>query len=343
MSLGGDSRLRTGAGEMRHNGDIADRNVERYGSMPSRETSLKGRQASGASAQADYNVWRKSVAASIESLGSPDSARGSLASLSPKYTLGSGVPTKGSLIDGILPHFKDPQALPYNRKKWPTRAARDESKVSTPRRKRHGSDDFDKSDTKHESSGRRKDKSGLMDLQEAIGGGPEGHNNGLRANLDGVMDLRDTKDVDKETRWVPEVVHETVKPHEHEIIEERIYREIHNHDVYHYIQPVYETEILPARHFGYSSNNELVEVPAEKLPECTGANQRWSIVRDREKPNTHVIRSLPRSQGPKIISDETFTTPEGFERRETTWLHPPGLEDMSNYDGLVLPIPCPCT
>ena len=137
-----------------------------------------------------------------------------------------------------------------------------------------------------------------------------------------------------------EVVHETVKPHEHEIIQERIYREIHNHDVYHYIQPVYQTEILPARHWVHDANGELVEVPADKLPECTGANQRWSVIRgDREKKHDkHVVTSPPPPRVPRIISDKRYITPEGYERRETTILHPPELEDMSNYDGPVLPI-----
>lgn len=148
-----------------------------------------------------------------------------------------------------------------------------------------------------------------------------------------------TSNVDLSTNTEAEVVHETVKPHEHEIIEERIYREIHNHEYFHYIQPVYDTEILPARHWIHNAKGELVEVPAEKLPECTGANQRWSVVRgDREKSNTYVVRSPHRALQPRIISDKKYVTPEGFERRETTWLHPPELEDMSNYDGPVVPI-----
>lgn len=135
------------------------------------------------------------------------------------------------------------------------------------------------------------------------------------------------------------VTHEVVKPQEHEILEERIYREIHNHEVYHYIQPVYETEILPARHWIYNQDNELVEVAADELPECTGAKQRWSIVpTERTKPSMHVVRSAPQVREPKIISDKTYMTPEGFERRETTILHPPELEDLSDYSGPVVPI-----
>jgi hypothetical protein len=45
FSLGSDSRLRTGNSEMRHNEDIADRNVEHYGSKSSRPSSLGSQNA----------------------------------------------------------------------------------------------------------------------------------------------------------------------------------------------------------------------------------------------------------------------------------------------------------
>ena len=80
-------------------------------------------------------------------------------------------------------------------------------------------------------------------------------------------------------------------------------------------------------------------MPVDKLPDCTGAAQRWSIVRgDREKSESYAVRTPPRVREPRIISDKTYMTPEGYERRETTILHPPELEDLSGYDGPVLPI-----
>jgi hypothetical protein len=45
FSLGSDSRLRTGNSEMRHNEDIADRNVEHYGNKSSRPSSLGSQHA----------------------------------------------------------------------------------------------------------------------------------------------------------------------------------------------------------------------------------------------------------------------------------------------------------
>ncbi|KAJ4296721.1 hypothetical protein N0V90_006769 [Kalmusia sp. IMI 367209] len=345
MSLGGDSRLRTGNSEMRHNEDIADRNIDTYGARPSQHSSLRSQHRDGQVRQ-DRTERRKSIAASIASLGSPDSV-GSSVSLQPKYMLGSGVATEGSLIDGILPHVKDAHPRPYNRKDWPSRLARDESHLDERRRHRRESNEVDLSNPRRESLGRRNEKpteemtGGSVDLLEAIMGGPEDYDAGMRANLDGIVDLRDTEDSDKKTRWAPgkSVTHEVVKPTEHEIIEERIYREVHDYEVYHYIQPVYETEILPARHFVYNSNNELVEVPASQLPKRTGTSQRWCIVRgDEETPAAHLVRSPPQAREPRIIADKRYITPDGFERRETTWLHPPELEDMSNYNGPIVPI-----
>lgn len=60
-------------------------------------------------------------------------------------------------------------------------------------------------------------------------------------------------------------------------MEEQITRDIHTHDHYHYIQPVYELEVLPARHFLEDAEGGLVEVTEADLPDCTGENQRWAI------------------------------------------------------------------
>ncbi|OAG12563.1 uncharacterized protein CC84DRAFT_1212095 [Paraphaeosphaeria sporulosa] len=337
FSLGSDSRLRTGNSEMRHAEDIADRNIEHYGSNSSRHSSLGCQNAGNQFAQ-DHNARRQSIAASIKSLGSVPSspARSVLGSLNfsglPKYSLGTGVATEGGLVDRILPHVEDPNARPYDRKNWPTRIARDESHHSSNR-------DWRASDDDDTSNGKRgtKERDGTMDICEAILAGTGRYD--LKAALDGVVDLNDTEDTDRDVQWAPAVTQEVVKPHQHKVTEERIYREIHNHDIYRYIQPVYQTEILPARHFFYNTNNELVEVSADQLPECTGAKQRWALVRgDKDKPTSHAVRSaLPRREL-KILSDKTYMTSEGYERRETTILHPPELEDLSNYGGPVVPI-----
>lgn len=139
------------------------------------------------------------------------------------------------------------------------------------------------------------------------------------------------------------VTHEVIKPTEHHIREEQIHREIHYHDVYHRIQPVYETEVLPTRHFVPDPKaNGLIEVSEDQLPDCTGVNQRWFIGENetnaRASPNSHT-----RLTKPKIADEKSYMTPEGFERRETTIMHSPTLEDLSQYGGPVRTVHFPGT
>ncbi|KAI0165471.1 hypothetical protein GGR52DRAFT_110420 [Hypoxylon sp. FL1284] len=95
--------------------------------------------------------------------------------------------------------------------------------------------------------------------------------NGMFPSLTSAVDTDETMD------YAPTVTHEIVRPHVHEIIEEQIYRSIHNHEVYHRIQPVYDVEFLPARHFVPGNDGSLVEVAEEDLPDCTGSNQKWYL------------------------------------------------------------------
>ncbi|KAI6090988.1 hypothetical protein F4821DRAFT_227193 [Hypoxylon rubiginosum] len=95
-------------------------------------------------------------------------------------------------------------------------------------------------------------------------------------------DLTNTVDTEEVTTHAPAVTHETIRPHIHEIIEEQIYRDIHTHEVFHRIQPVYDVEFLPARHFVPGSDGGLVEVSEDDLPDCTGSNQKWRL--DKRAP-----------------------------------------------------------
>lgn len=140
-----------------------------------------------------------------------------------------------------------------------------------------------------------------------------------------------------EANYSTAVTHEVVKPKEHEIVEERIYREIHNHEVYHRILPVHEVEILPARHFIHNPEGELVEVPGDPFEHLTGVKRSWDIVR-RQQSTEELLPQPPRRTEPIVIADRTYITPEGYPRRETTILHPPELEDLTGYEGPVMPI-----
>ncbi|KAK0648024.1 hypothetical protein B0T16DRAFT_455530 [Cercophora newfieldiana] len=66
------------------------------------------------------------------------------------------------------------------------------------------------------------------------------------------------------------VTQETVKPSEHEIIEEHVDREIHTHEVRPQIQSIIDREVLPARHYVQDDNGKLVEVAEEDLPKYIG-------------------------------------------------------------------------
>jgi hypothetical protein len=133
------------------------------------------------------------------------------------------------------------------------------------------------------------------------------------------------------------VTHEVIKPHQHEIIQHKIFREIHNYEHYRYMQPVYHLEVLPPRHWIPNPNGEgLIEINADELPSRTGDNRRWKIVReDVQLPSE--MRPKWRTE-PEVIQHPTLISEDGFERKETTILYPPTLQDMSEYDGLVQPV-----
>ncbi|KAL5116551.1 hypothetical protein ACEQ8H_005547 [Pleosporales sp. CAS-2024a] len=155
--------------------------------------------------------------------------------------------------------------------------------------------------------------------------------------LDGVVDLRDSVDEDKVVSFAPAVKHEVVKPHKHEIVQHKIFREIHNYEHYHHLQPVYDLEMLPPRHWIPNPNGQgLIEISADELPSRTGDNRRWKIVYEQQEvPET--VQPKWRTE-PEIIEHPTTTTEEGFERRETTIIYPPTLQDLSSYEGLVQPV-----
>lgn len=132
-------------------------------------------------------------------------------------------------------------------------------------------------------------------------------------------------------------MHEVVKPHEHEVIQHKIYREIHNYEYYHYLQPVYDLQVLPPRHWIPNPNGEgLIEISADELPSRTGVNRRWKIIREDLEYPAESLRAW-RTE-PEIIEHPTTITAEGFERRETTIIYPPTLQDLSDYEGLVQPV-----
>lgn len=137
------------------------------------------------------------------------------------------------------------------------------------------------------------------------------------------------------TYWDIAVTHEVIKPHRHEIIQHKIYREIHNYEYFHRIQPVMMTEVLSPRHWIPNPDGEgLIEISADELPARTGENRWWSIC-EHSSPYS-LQKNLPKYRTePEIIEAGTFMTEEGFERKETIIVHPPTIADLTGYDGPV--------
>lgn len=125
---------------------------------------------------------------------------GTTSSVQPKYSFGTGIATEGGLMDSILPYVEDPQAPPYDRKKWPSRIARNETDLAS-RRDWGGSDTGDASrDTRAPQIA-----NDTTDLREAILAGPDGYD--ISAAVDGVLDLKDTEDTDRDVQWAPGMNH----------------------------------------------------------------------------------------------------------------------------------------
>lgn len=150
-----------------------------------------------------------------------------------------------------------------------------------------------------------------------------------------------TYDTEVIERIAPAVVHETVNQEIHHIREEVITREIHNHDIYHRILPVIDVEVLPARHFLPVEGGGLVEVSADEVP---SRGRSWVIAETASKiPSDEAApRRRDRFSAREFVGTEgdtkEYMTPEGFMRKEETWVHPPELETGARDTGQSWPM-----
>jgi len=336
MSMGGDRRLITGESETRHEEDVADRNIDRY-SQPSEtftKTSLPPTPVSKVPSQetTPKNPSRDPIVALNSGAASVGTG---------KYSVGREVVTKGGLVDSIRPHEETSphEKNQWKKTSWPARDARVEPRVAWSRRKSRSSESDD--DEFHSLPGGTDDDRHISPHGSFKVSIPLNGRNDVQKEihrlLDGVVDLSNTVDEDKEVKFAPAVTHEVVKPHEHEIVQHKIYREIHNYEYYHYLQPVYDLQVLPPRHWIPNPNGEgLIEISVDDLPSRTGNNRRWKIIReDIEHPAA--LQRVWRTE-PEVIEHPTIITDEGFERKETTIIYPPTLRDLSDYEGLVQPV-----
>lgn len=136
-------------------------------------------------------------------------------------------------------------------------------------------------------------------------------------------------------------MHETVRKEVHNVRQEVITREIHNHDVYHRILPVIDVEVLPTRHFLPVEGGGLVEISAAEVP---GRGNKWVVAETASKipsdqpapirPSRFTAREFQETEG----DAKKYMTPEGFERTEETWVHPPELETGGRDTGQTWPM-----
>lgn len=345
MTLGRDRRFIIGESEGQHKDDMANRNMNRYStSMDGGAKPLPALPVlSTSSPIITESTPSQRLSNSGNSYGSTVGTVSSDASAG-KHIVSNDVMTKGGLIDSIMPRTEasNHDKSNYTRSDRPIRSTRDEGSMGWSRRKPHASDSDDNEPPQppaplkihHQMPSNSQHKP--VNFQAAVMDGLQESEAQRQLRLDGVVDLRNTVDTDADVHWAPAVKHRILKPHQHEIIQQKIYREIHNYDVYHRIQPVIHTEVLPPRHWIPNPDGEgLIEISAEELPARTGKNRWWSIVQHNPAPITY--ERTWRTE-PEYIEGKTSITAEGFERKETTILHPPTLADLSGYVGPVQPI-----
>ncbi|KAH7414048.1 hypothetical protein DE146DRAFT_15719 [Phaeosphaeria sp. MPI-PUGE-AT-0046c] len=336
MSMGGDRRLIVGESQTRHEEDVADRNIDRYG---------QARELSTRTSQPPTPVFDVASQATSQKssdrnpTGAINDETSSVAT--GKFSVGRQIVTKGGLVDSIRPHDETTahKKNEWKKNNWPLRGAREVPPVGLGQRRSRASESDD--DDFHSLSdgvdySRHPPADGPLERSIPVDGQGDIKDE-IRHLLDEVVDLTNTVDEDKEVTWASAVTHEVVKPHEHEIIQHKIYREIHNYEYHHRIQPVHDLEVLPPRHWIPNPSGEgLIEISADELPSRTGNNRRWKIVtEDIEIPAESQL--LWRTE-PQIIEHPTTITEEGFERKETTIIYPPTLRDLSDYEGLVQPV-----
>ncbi|KAL8913802.1 MAG: hypothetical protein Q9171_001405 [Xanthocarpia ochracea] len=150
-----------------------------------------------------------------------------------------------------------------------------------------------------------------------------------------------TYDTEVVEKIAPAVVHETVREDVHHIREERITKEIHTHDVYHRILPIIDVEVLPPRHFLPVEGGGLVEISGKEVP---GRGNNWVVAETASKipSDQPAPRSLRPFTARQFIGEDgdavRYQTPEGYERTEQTWVHPPELETGGRDTGQTWPM-----
>lgn len=150
-------------------------------------------------------------------------------------------------------------------------------------------------------------------------------------DLNGVDVQKEPETVSLHEEHAPAVTHETIREDRHEIREEMITRETHEHHVYHRILPIKDIEVKPARHF-VPIQDGYVEVAEEDLPGRTRDKTNWAIAEmvSKSTPATQQAAARGQFSARKFIGtdgdDKEYISPEGHPVKEQWWVHPPTLQ-----------------
>jgi hypothetical protein len=232
MTMGGDRRLISGETTARHGEDVANRNIN--WSNQSHDTSAGKplpptpgmcnnpssilQDAVTALVLKNYinglavpDVASQGLSNDYPNIGHTDSMRGSVATKSTrKYSLGSNSTTTGGLVDSILPHTETSahKKDEWKNTKWPVRAPREEANVDRSMRtaRGSGSDHRELQSTPGDTTKRQHLSSDVNETTIPIDVNGDIHRE-IQQLLDGVVDLRNTVDEDKEVQWAPGTVH----------------------------------------------------------------------------------------------------------------------------------------
>ncbi|KAI7342640.1 hypothetical protein KC354_g16180 [Hortaea werneckii] len=163
-----------------------------------------------------------------------------------------------------------------------------------------------------------------------------------RPDLNGIVDLNNTEDSRLHEKWAPAVTHETIREDVHNIREEVITREIHNHHVFHRVLPIVDIEVLPARHF-VPMEGGYAEISEDEVPGRAGQNAQWVIAETMSKmlpeskpTSTPLNFSASRFEGSEYDEKE-YVGEDGIKRTEQWWVHPPTIENGGRDSGLTYP------
>ena len=126
-------------------------------------------------------------------------------------------------------------------------------------------------------------------------------------------------------RWAPAVTHETIIRNVHEIWEEQITREIHNYQVHYREQPIFDFEILPARHF-IPVGDGFVEVSEDQLRGIPSAEWFAAEISSKLQPmndGSVVVKGAPMGKLDSTSgNDKDHTSRQDFKRPELTPIAP---------------------